>query len=125
MTTLGQETELQPKLTAILRRWTSVPGTATVPGYAVIQTYAHALFCPRTDLRASSVSDLASITAADCGRPPSRRMCPLSDVISTAPSPARLTSYVLPNTFMGSRRSFHASQSWHLIGGSGWSFEPV
>jgi formylglycine-generating enzyme required for sulfatase activity len=65
LATLGTETELAPEFAAVLRRWTTLPGTAKVEGYAVIETYSHLLWCPRADVRASSPSDLVATTTKD------------------------------------------------------------
>jgi formylglycine-generating enzyme required for sulfatase activity len=65
LSVLGNEAELAPSLTATMRRWTSVPGTAGVQGYAVITGYEHVLACPRSELRAASPSELATITTKD------------------------------------------------------------
>lgn len=62
---LGTETELAPALTATLRRWKTAAGTVKVPGYAVVAGYEDVLAYPRTDLRAGSPSELATITTKD------------------------------------------------------------
>jgi formylglycine-generating enzyme required for sulfatase activity len=63
--TLGTESELAPQYAATLQRWTSAPGTSELPGYAVIQSYGHVLWCPRENVRANSPSDLNAITTKD------------------------------------------------------------
>ncbi len=62
-TVLPRGTELAPELALVRRRWTSTGGQVSVPGYAVIQGYQQALFCPVARLPASTSSELASFTA--------------------------------------------------------------
>ena len=55
---------LAPERTVIHRHWRTVPGRADVPGYAVIAGYEHVLFCPRTELPATTAEGLTNLTLA-------------------------------------------------------------
>lgn len=56
------DAELSPKDALVLRRWETVPGKVSVPGYAVISDYQHALFCPRAEVPASTSENLAELS---------------------------------------------------------------
>ena len=52
----------KPDGTTAIQRWTFGPGTAGVPGYAVIQRYERTLFVPSLSLAAGSRAELERIT---------------------------------------------------------------
>jgi len=62
---LGTETQMKPDYSSILRRWSSVPGTSKVPGYAVITGYEQILLCPREEVKGNSTNDLESLTTKE------------------------------------------------------------
>ena len=65
LSVLGTDVELAPDQATVLRQWQTGAGSAKVPGYAVISGYEDLLACPRKELRASSPTDLTTLTTKD------------------------------------------------------------
>jgi hypothetical protein len=65
LSVMGPETTLAPERVSTLRKWSTGTGSSKVANYAVISGYEHVLLCPRTEVRANTISDLAQTSAKD------------------------------------------------------------
>jgi len=59
------DSSLKTELSTALRRWSSIPGTVKVPGYAVITGYENVLLTPVEKISGSSPGDLTQRTTKD------------------------------------------------------------
>jgi hypothetical protein len=59
---LNDQGELAPERAIALRRWTTGTGQVKVPGYALITGYEQVLACPIENVKALTVSDVATMT---------------------------------------------------------------